>query len=92
MHYILLMYGVIRKSCIMLEMKNLHISVLKLVGFLSSCEKKNNESTVFILFYQVENSDQPLQGNLTVLDSQSRTMDTAFWILCQWNLGSGFQL
>ena len=92
MHYILLMYGVIRESCIMLEMKNLHISVLKLVGFLSSCEKKNNESTFFILFYQVENSDQPLQGNLTVLDSQFCTMDTAFWILCQGNLGSGFQL
>ena len=33
-----------------------------------------------------------MQGNLTVLDSQFCAMDTAFWILCQWNLDSGFQL
>ena len=32
-----------------------------------------------------------MQGNLTVLDSQFRAMDTAFWILCQWNLDSEFQ-
>ena len=31
-----------------------------------------------------------MQGNLTVLDSQFYAMDTAFWILCQWNLDSGF--
>ena len=37
---ILLMHGVKKKSCIISEMKNLHISVLKLVGFLSGCKKK----------------------------------------------------
>ena len=40
--------------------------------------------------FQVENSDHPMQGNLTVLDSQLCAMDTAFLILCQWNLDSGF--
>ena len=45
-----------------------------------------------MISYQVENSDQPMQGNLTVFDSQFRSMDTGFWIRCQWNLGSGFQL
>ena len=46
---------------------------------------------VFLIFYQVENSDQPMQGNVIVLDSQFHAMDTGFWILCQSNLDSGFQ-
>ena len=62
------------------------------MGFLSSCKNKIMKAHDVFSFYQVENSDQPMQGNLTVLDSQFYTMDTAFWILCQWNLDSGFQL
>ena len=73
-------------------MKNLHISVLKLVGFLSSRKNKIMKAhDVFLIFYQVENSDQPMQGNVIVLDSQFHAMDTGFWILCQSNLDSGFQ-
>ena len=50
-----------------------------------------NESTWCLLFYQVENSNQPMQGNLIVLDSQFCAMANAFWILCQWNLDSNYK-
>ena len=47
-------------------MKNLHCSVLKLVGILSSC--KNNIMKVHYVFYfiKLKNRDQPMQGNLTL--------------------------
>ena len=42
------------------------------------------------LFYQVENSDQPMQGNLIVVDSQFCAMD--YCILNSLSVEPGFRI
>ena len=54
--------GVIKKSCIISEIKNLHMSVLKLVGFLSSCKNKVMKAHFLFYFIKLKTVISPCKG------------------------------